>query len=86
MDFGFNNLFQIVGFFGEWGQFLMLLVSQFIDLFLFFLIQVVVIYQVCDKFDIKRVLFSVILLNGIDEWVSVYLDNVVKVIVGIRYI
>ena len=60
--------------------------SQFIDSFLFLLIQVAAIYQACDKPDIKRALFSATLSNGIDEWASAHLDNVVKVTVGIRYI
>ncbi|XP_068701080.1 probable ATP-dependent RNA helicase DDX52 isoform X1 [Montipora foliosa] len=46
--------------------------------------QVAAIYQACDKPDIKRALFSATLSNGIDEWASAHLDNVVKVTVGIR--
>lgn len=49
-------------------------------------IQVAAIYQACDKPDVKRALFSATLSNGIDEWASIHLDNVVKVTVGIRYI
>lgn len=46
--------------------------------------QVAAIYQACDKPDVKRALFSATLSNGIDEWASIHLDNVVKVTVGIR--
>ena len=48
--------------------------------------QVAQIYRSCDNPDVRHALFSATLASGVEEFCHAFLDNPVRIIIGLPYV